>query len=199
VADPSHPDSRPAVSPEGPLRALRVPNPGTGINYAPTAQLSVGFADYTDAAAGVAMPEAAFSDQVLPVAGTDRGYRIMAGPRGCWAIFISNGVSLNLSRWDSEADAAALGLGATVLAPATVQYQCNGGILSIVQQVSVAAPAPGLLVYDGGVAPRGQIMLQLNGGKKGLWIPPGAQIRILAPTGFAATLGGIVREPLSGP
>jgi hypothetical protein len=203
VADPSHQDGKPAVSPEGPLRALRVPNPGTGVNYEPRVRLASIFADYRDGAAGVAMPEAAFSQSILPVAAVANGYQVNVGPRGAW-IVASNDTAggaqnLALLRYDSEAQAAADGEATTVIAPAIRRWSINGGIRSTVIVYTSTGANSGLMCVSSGSIPAAFPLLMLHH-QTGAWCPPGSLFRVFNPTpGFAATPRVVVREPVSGP
>ena len=182
-------DERPALSPEGLLRALMVQVPGSGVSWEPTVQLCVISDDVSGAQPFSPLPEAAFGDALQPgIAGEFACLQLLAGRRGCWSVMPKASAAIKWTRYDSEEVAPPL------LLPVVVPYQwsVNGGVETVCSLGTLlASPGPDLLASNiTGISP----------GRLIFWVPPGGILRFTSQVaGGGNTFDTMLREPLGPP
>lgn len=202
AVDLSDPGEKPGLSAEALLRALQVSYPGGGISYESAARVSVVALDLALANPDVARPEAGYQMLTTPVpgAGIVAGLQVNAGPRGCWLYPVtdtSGAFDLELLAFDDEAAAAAAGGPTTVVGAWPVAYQRNGGVQSIVSNVTFP-DIPGVPCMESIAGNQGSILAGFFTGGRGIWIPPGGIGRAFNGAPATAMHGAaFIREPLA--
>jgi len=196
VADLAKDGERPALSPEGLLRALGVIVPASGLGWERWLRLVVLGDDCSHAQPFAAIPEAGFGGVVqAAVVAEFSTLQIQAGRRGAWVPTVASSGGVRLLRFDSGDAAQAT---SPMLLPVVVpfQYQINGAVEAVCSVGTVAATGgPGIQA-----ALLGSDAFNAGVGRIGWWVPPGGVIQFIHTTAnVAATYQQIVREPLGAP
>jgi len=196
VADLAKDGERPALSPEGLLRALGVIVPASGLGWERWLRLVVLGDDCSHAQPFAAIPEAGFGGVVqAAVVAEFSTLQIQAGRRGAWVPTVASSGGVRLLRFDSGDAAQAT---SPMLLPVVVpfQYQINGAVEAVCSVGTVEATGgPGIQA-----ALLGSDAFNAGVGRIGWWVPPGGVIQFIHTTAnVAATYQQIVREPLGAP
>jgi hypothetical protein len=183
--------TRPAISPEGLLRALGVSRPGDGVDWESRLRGTVLLHELSGAMPYLNLPESGYVVTQPLVGGVVAAVEIVGGQRGTWVtVGDSTQATVQVMRWNNQGENIdALG-GAAVQAAA---YQIDGGSTGIVVtgQASVFGPA----FLEGALGPAGVLY-----GRSGFWVKPGGVLRIAANAlGTLLTLSLLLRDPLAAP
>lgn len=202
MADLADPNEKPALSPEGLLRALRVSIPGSGLSWESLARLVVLGADVSKAVPPPDLPRAATADTLVGGTVASAGcFEVEAGSAGCWAVIRTDAAAANsrarFSYYNSKSIAEAVDPLA-LPAPLDVPFVWTLG-----------PPLRGTRVRSGGVALLGHTIPSGNAPWSNLfqmwdgfgwWLAPGQVLRV---SGHVVNSIDVfwaeVAEPLAGP